>query len=85
MRHFEPEPRALMPLDFLDWYHEIGMLADAEGEAAMLGLVMRFAPVSCVRYLASQQPLLAELISRGRYTDWMRFQAGVQTGRGAGL
>ena len=85
MQRFEFESRARMPPDFLDWYHEIGLLADAEGEAAMTGVIVQYAPPECVRYLGSHQPLWAELVARGRHADRCRFTFGVYAGRRVGL
>ena len=85
MTRFEYEARATMPPDFLDWYHEIGLLADIEGEAAMTGVVLQYAPMECVRYLGAMQPLWAELVARGRYADRARFTFGVYAGWRVGV
>ena len=84
MKRFEAEPRATHPTDFLDWYQEVGMLADAEGKEAMVGIVMRYAPLECFRALASDQPLWAALLARGRYADARRYSLGIVAGRGGG-
>jgi hypothetical protein len=85
MRRFETEERAGKPPEFDPWLEELGMLADLEGEQAVLGVLLQFAPVECVRWLGSQQHLLAGLIARGRYGDRCRFAFGVYVGRGVGL
>jgi hypothetical protein len=80
-RRFEAEPAIRPPADFLDWYHEITMLADLEGEAAVVGMVMTYAPVECVRAFAYNPVLWIELLTRARYADRCRFAFGVYAGR----
>jgi hypothetical protein len=81
MQRFEPEPRAEMPPDFEGWIAELLLLADAEGEAATLGILLQYAPLECVSFLATVPALCAELISRARYADRCRFEFGVYAGR----
>lgn len=80
IQRFEPEDRATKPPDFDGWLEELQMLADCEGEAAALGVLMLYAPVECVRYLVSQQTLLHELLARGRYADRCRMTFGMAVG-----
>ena len=80
-RFLECEPPAEKPLEWDEWWIEIGEVADAHGEAATVGVVLQYAPLECVQYLASQQPMFAELLSRARFADARRFQAGVLRGR----
>jgi hypothetical protein len=81
MKRFELEPRATEPPDFLEWFHELAMLADAEGEQATIGILMQYAPVICVEYLGSQPELFALLLARARFADQLRWYEGVRAGR----
>jgi hypothetical protein len=81
MRFLEPEPPADKPTDFDEWWREVCALADDEGEAATVGVVLGYAPVECVRFLATQQPMWTELMARARHTDMCRFYSGIHRGR----
>jgi hypothetical protein len=83
MRRFEAEDRAVLPPDFAGFAAELGLYAECEGEAALIGCVMEYAPLECVRYLSAHQELWAELLTRARYADLVRFREGVRVGRGA--
>ena len=85
MRSLELEPAPAQPTDFAGWYEEIGLFADLEGEAALIGVVMGFAPMECVRFLGAQPLLWVALVARARYADWQRFTAGLRNGRRVGL
>lgn len=76
-----PEPRARKPKEFDGWLADLVELADSEGESALVGIVLFYAPLECVQYLASQQPLWTGLLTRARYADAQRFRAGVSLGR----
>ena len=85
MRRFEAEARSTPPEDFEEWAAELMLFADCEGEAAALGVVMKFAPLECFRALAADQGVWSELIARARYCDAQRFREGVLAGRRVGL
>jgi hypothetical protein len=85
MRRFEAEARASLPPDFAGFAAELGLYAECEGEAALIGCVMEFAPLECVRYLSTHPELWLELLARGRYADQQRYREGVRFGRGVGL
>jgi hypothetical protein len=84
MRRFEAEPRVVMPPDFAGFAAELALFADCEGEAALIGVVLEYAPLECVRYLSAHQELWAELITRARWADLQRFREGVAVGILAG-
>jgi hypothetical protein len=84
MRRFEFEESPPKPIDFEDFVEELGLVADCEGAWALVGMFWH-APVECCRYLACQPALWEELISRARYADARRWDAGVRLGRGVGL
>jgi hypothetical protein len=81
MRFLETEPAADKPAEFDKWFAEICELADDEGEAATVGVVLGYAPVECVRFIASQQSMWAALMARARHTDMCRFYSGIYRGR----
>ena len=83
-RFLEVEPLIEKPAEFDGWYEETCELADAEGEATTIGVLMTYAPLECLRYLGSQQPLVASLLARARLADRARFMAGVYRGRQLG-
>ena len=82
MRRFEAEPRAHRPRDFEVWLAELQLFADCNGEEAVIGVLMHYAPVECVRYLVALPTLWDELLARGRYADQVRFREGVRVGMG---
>jgi len=81
MRFLESEPPADKPIEFDGWYTDVAELADTEGEATTIGVLMEYAPMECLRYLGSQQPLVASLLARARLADRARFMKGVYRGR----
>jgi len=85
MSRFEAEPRATKPKDFDPWAVELGLYAECEGLQALLGIVTHYAPVECVRWLAVDQPLWAQLVARAREADRQRFSFGVAHGRRMGV
>jgi len=85
MQRFEAEPRARKPRDFDAWLAELQLFTDCNGEEAVIGVLMHYAPVDCMSYLVAQPALWDELLSRGRYADAQRFRDGVRVGRGVGL
>jgi len=84
MRRFEAEPRAVLPLDFDAWLHDLGDVADTCGAWALVG-AWRKAPTEYCRYLVTLPGLWEGLIARAQYADRVRYEAGVLTGRGVGL
>jgi hypothetical protein len=79
-KHLQAEPRIEKPTDFDGWASELALFADCEGETAVLGIVMRFAPEECVRALSADQRLWASVIARARYADMKRYEMGVLIG-----
>jgi hypothetical protein len=80
MRRFEMEPRPVVPSGFDDWLHELGMVADGEGEWALVGLLWHSPREHCA-YLAGLPGVWPQLWARAQYADRSRFAFGVWTGR----
>ena len=85
MRTLQSEPQPAKPTDFDVWLEDLGLFADCNGEVALRGVVMHYAPSECVRYLSWDQRAWAELLARARYADATRFTAGVRNGRRMGV
>jgi hypothetical protein len=85
MRRFEAEERARKPRDFDAWLLELQLFTDCNGADAVIGVLLHYAPVECLRYLVAQPALWDELLARGRYADQQRYREGVRFGRGVGL
>jgi hypothetical protein len=85
MRSLQCEPLPAKPSAFDDWVEELGLFADCNGEEALWGVVMNYAPPECVRYLSWDQPCWTWLLTRARYADATRFTAGVRSGRRMGV
>jgi hypothetical protein len=82
MPRFEPEPRAVKPPDFDAWLDELGLVADCEGEWALIGTLWR-SPRECCAYLATIPGMWASLLTRARYADFRRFYDAVWMGHRA--
>ena len=82
IRRFEMEPRPVKPIDFDQWLHEVGLVADCEGAWALVGTFW-WSPPECCRFLVSVPGLWEGLLARARYADTLRFTAAIVRGRSA--
>jgi len=80
MRPLQTEPRPAKPLDFDDWFEELGLYADCNGAWALVGAWWSSSE-DCCRYLASQPVLWEYLLARAHYADAKRYDLGVWCGR----